>query len=92
MINIEKLKKDAEEKKKFRKKCYKKILEMCLCKIEIVAKTDVTNTWFEIPSFVFGFPSYKIQDASKYIMKKLEVNGFKVFFLKPNILLINWLI
>ena len=92
MINIEKLRKDAEEKKKFRKKCYKKILEMCLCKIEIVAKTETTNTWYEIPSFVFGYPSYKIEEASRYVMKKLEENGFKVFFLKPNIIFINWLI
>ena len=92
MINIEKLKKDAEEKKKFRKKCYKKILEMCLSKIEIVAKTETTKTWYEIPAFVFGYPSYKIEEASKYVMKKLEENGFKVFFLKPNIIFINWLI
>lgn len=92
MINIEKLKKDAEEKKKYKKKCFKKILEMCLSKIEIVAKTDTTNTWYEIPVFVFGYPSYKIEEASKYVMKKLEENGFKVFFLKPNIIFINWLI
>ena len=92
MINIEKLKKDAEEKKKFKKKCYKKILEMCLNKIEIVAKTDTNNTWFEIPVFLFGYPSYKIEDASNYVMKKLKDNGFKVFFLNPNLLFINWLI
>ena len=92
MISIEKLKKDAEEKKKYKKKCFKKIFEMCLSKIEIVAKTNTTNTWYEIPIFIFGFPSYNIEEASEYVTKKLEKNGFKVFFLKPNIIFINWLI
>ena len=92
MINVDKLKKDAEERRKFKKKCFKKILEMCLTKIELVAKTNTTNTWFEIPVFVLGYPSYEIEDCSRYIMKKLKKNGFKVFFLNPNFLFINWLI
>lgn len=90
MINVDKLKKDAEERRKFKKKCFKKILEMTLTKIEIVAKTNITNTWFEIPMFVLGFPSFEIDDCANYIIKKLKKNGFKVFFLKPNFLFINW--
>jgi hypothetical protein len=92
MINVDKLKKDADERKKFKKKCFKKILELCLKKIEIVAETDITNTWFEIPVFMLGFPSYEIEYSAKYIMNRLRKNGFKVFFLKPNFLFINWLI
>lgn len=92
MINVDKLKKDAEERKKFKKKCFKNILELCLKKIEIVAKTNITNTWFEIPVFLLGFPSYEIDDSAEYIMKQLKKNGFKVYFLKPNFLFINWLI
>jgi len=92
MINVDKLKKDAEERRKFKKKCFKKILDMTLTKIEFVAKTNITNTWFEIPMFVLGFPSFEIEDCANYIMKRLKKNGFKVFFLKPNFLFINWLI
>ena len=61
-------------------------------KIEIVAKTNTISTWFEIPIFMLGFPSYDINDSAEYIMEKLKKNGFKVFFLKPNFLFINWLI
>lgn len=92
MINIEKLRKDAEERKRFKKKCFKKLLDMCLTKIEIVAITDANNTWFEIPSFIFGYPSYKVNEAADYIIKKLVKNGFKVNFLNPNLLFINWLV
>lgn len=92
MINIEKLKKDAEERKRYKKRCFKKLLEMCLIKIEIVAVTDAKTTWFEIPSFIFGYPSYNITEAAEYILKKLKKNGFKVNFLHPNLLFINWLI
>ena len=92
MINVNKLKKDAKKRKKYKKKCFKKILDMCLRKIEIVAKTNTISTWFEIPVFVLGFPSYTIDDSAEYIMEKLKKNGFKVFFLKPNFLFINWMI
>ena len=93
MINVDKLKKDAEERKKFKKKCFKKILELCLRKIEIVAKTDIISTWFEIPVFMLGYPSYEIEDSANYIMKKLRKNGFKVFFLKPTdiIIFFDWI-
>jgi archaellum component FlaF (FlaF/FlaG flagellin family) len=92
MINVNKLKKNAEERKKFKKKCFKKILDMCLTKIEIVSQTDTTSTWFEIPIFILGSPSFEIEDCANYITNKLKKNGFKVFFLKPNFLFVNWLI
>ena len=78
MINIEKLKKDAEERKRYKKRCFKKLLEMCLIKIEIVAVTDAKTTWFEIPSFIFGYPSYDITEAAEYILKKLKKNGYSL--------------
>ena len=92
MINIDKLKKDAEDRMKFKKKCFKKILEMCLSKIEIVATTNTAKTWFEIPAFVLGFPSYEMSEAAAYVIRKLKKNGFTVFFLNPNIIFINWLV
>ena len=79
MINVDKLK----------KKCFKKILDQCLKKMEIDAKTNITNTWFEIPVFMSGFPSYEIEYSAKYIIKRLSKNGFKIFFLNHNFLFIN---
>jgi len=90
MINLDKLRKEALERKNYKKKCFTKTLNLCLNKIKIVAKTGATETWFEIPMFSLGQPSFEIKECSKYIMKKLKHNGFSSTYLKPNILLINW--
>ena len=71
-------------------KCFNKILEFINNKIILVAKTDTTTTWYEIPLFLLGYPTYEIPECSEYIIKKLKKNGFNVNFLHPNILLINW--
>jgi len=90
MINISKLKAEARKRKKFKKECFRKILEMCLNKIEIVSKTGVTKSWFEIPVFLLGYPTYKMSECSKYIIKKLKNDGFKTNFIDPNLILIDW--
>ena len=37
-----------------------------------------------------GNPIYNVKDCSKFLIKKLEKDGFKINFLEPNILLIDW--
>jgi hypothetical protein len=90
MVNIKELKKNAAERKELKKKCFNKILEFVNNKILIIAKTDCTATWYEIPLFLLGHPTYEIKDCGKYLMKKLKKNGFNVNFLEPNIILISW--
>ena len=90
MVNIQELKKNAEEKKKLKIKCFNKILELVNNKILIISKTDSTSTWYEIPLFLLGYPTYEIKDCSKYLITKLTKNGFTVNYLEPNIILISW--
>ena len=77
-------------KKKIKKECFKKILELINNKILLISKTEETSTWFEIPLFMLGYPTYDINECSSYLKLKLETKEFKVNFLEPNILLINW--
>ena len=90
MISVKELKEIAERKKKIKKECFKKILELVNNKILLISKTDQTSTWFEIPLFMLGYPTYEIKESSNYIIKKLSEKEFNVNFLEPNILLINW--
>ena len=90
MINVEKLKKEAKKREKLKKECYNKILTLINNKIIIVSKTNNTSTWFEIPLFMLGYPTYELKECSDYLIEKIKKNGFKISFLNPNILLINW--
>lgn len=90
MINTKQLKLDRNKKDNIKLQSYNKILELINNKILIVSKTKETNTWFEIPIIMLGYPSYEIIDCSNFLIKKLKKNGFNVNFLNPNILLINW--
>jgi len=90
MVNTKELRKNAEDRKSLKKECFNKILEFVNKKILLVSKTNTNSTWYEIPLFLLGHPTYEINECSNYLIKKLKKNGFNVNFLHPNILLINW--
>lgn len=90
MISVNDIKKEKKKINKFRKSCFKHILELINNKIGIISKTDTRSTYYEIPLFVIGYPTYEIKDVVDYISPKLKKNGFEVSFLNPNYLLINW--
>ena len=90
MVNIKELKKNAEERKELKKKCFSKILDFVNNKILLISKTECTSTWYEIPLFLLGHPTYEVKDCADYLIRKLTKNGFNVNFLEPNIILINW--
>jgi hypothetical protein len=90
MVKAKDLCKLQEEKKKLKENTFKKILERIEKKISIASNSDFYYTYYEIPELILGLPLYSIQDCITYVKKKLEKNGFKVFFSEPNILLISW--
>ena len=90
MVNINELKKEEENRKSLKKQCFNKILEFINNKIILVSRANSKRTWYEIPLFLLGHPTYEMDECSSYLIKKLSKNGFNVNFLNPNILLINW--
>ena len=67
--------------------------ELLVHLIKIISNKDFINNKNpnnEIPFYIFGYPIYDVKDCSKFLIKKLEKNGFNVNFLDPNILLIDW--
>lgn len=90
-ININKLKKQEKERRKIREKCFDNIKNMALKKIELVAKTGLTNcVLFRVPMFILGEPSYDIKQCTNYLIKKLEKRGFKAILFQEIDLLIYW--
>ena len=90
MVNTKELRKNAETRKSLKHECFNKILEFIDNKILLVSKTNTKSTWYEIPLFLLGHPTYEMKECSDYLLKKLKKNGFTANFLNPNILLINW--
>lgn len=46
---------------------------------------------FEVPSFVFGFPIYTMEEATEYLSTQLISAGYWVWIVDTKYLLISWL-
>ena len=90
MIDANKLRNEAKLKKKFKIECFEKIFQMCLNKIEIVSKTNIDKTWFEIPNFILGYPKYEPNEISTYLIKSLKKLDFNSWMVTNTIIVIDW--
>ena len=69
---------------------YDKVLQQCHIRIKYYSTFEKTTCFFGIPEFVIGVPLFDVQELRKYIMNSLEKNGFKLMYLHPNWLMIDW--
>ena len=69
---------------------YDKILKQCHCRIKHYSKYEKTTCFFAIPEFIIGVPLFDVQELQKYLINSLEKNGFKLMYLHPNWLMIDW--
>jgi hypothetical protein len=46
---------------------------------------------FEVPSYIWGYPIYRIDEARDYLMKELIDSGFHVWVVNEIYLLISWM-
>ena len=82
--------KDLVEKEDPKKDVYKLILEDCYRKIKAKHKQNIKFFTFVIPFIRLGFPLYNMNEALKYIFKKLKKGGFQVQVASENSLYISW--
>jgi len=69
---------------------YDKILKQCHVRIKNYSKYEKTTCFFSIPEFIIGVPLYDVNELRTYMMNSLEKNGFKLMYLHPNWLMIDW--
>jgi hypothetical protein len=69
---------------------YDKILKQCHCRIKYYSKFEKTTCFFAIPEFIIGVPLFDVGELRIYMMNSLERNGFKLMYMHPNWLMIDW--
>ena len=90
MVKANELIKQQEERKKIKKKTFSKILNLVEKRIQMSSNSNNYYTWYEIPELILGLPIYNLNECKKYLIKKLEKNGFKTELYEPNLILITW--
>lgn len=89
-IDINSLFETTNQKELKRLETYDKILKQCHSRIKYYSKFEKTTCFFAIPEFIIGVPVYNIIELRTYLMNSLEKNGFKLMYLHPNWLMIDW--
>lgn len=91
-INIDDLYTRKREVENNKLKIYRNILNRVHKKIKISSRQKLNNqfTFFVIPEFLVGTPTYDIAACTAFIIDKLKENGFNVKYTYPNLLFISW--
>jgi hypothetical protein len=90
MVRAKDLLKIQKEREKKKIKLYKKVHLKVEKKIVLSSNTNYYECWYSVPEFIMGMPLYKLSYCIKYIVNRLEKDGFKVQVFEPNLLYISW--
>ena len=89
-LDINSLFESSNQKTLKRLETYDDILKKCHTRIKYYSKFEKTTCFFAIPEFLIGVPLYDVTELRTYMMNSLEKNGFKLMYLHPNWLMIDW--
>lgn len=89
-LTIDEIRKLNRKRKELRKEAYRKVFQLCLHKIKLVAKTGFEHLYFELPLVVSGYPYYDINECIEYISKKLTNLELRHRLMDKNHIYIEW--
>ncbi len=90
-LNIDELYIDRNKRRLVKFDIFDTILKRCHTKIKYVAKkSDMCACIYQVPSFLYGLPSYNLFECVYYIIRELVRDGFTVKYAEPDILFITW--
>jgi hypothetical protein len=58
---------------------------------QCIHNTGAPYIIYEVPSFVFGYPLYKISEALEFLVKEYIAAGYWVWVVEQKYLLISWI-
>jgi hypothetical protein len=87
---VNEIKKFIHEREKGRLLIYEDILEKCYHRIQSSVVRDDPFSLYVVPDFIIGKPTYNFANCIQYIIFRLKNNGFKVKYIYPNALQIEW--
>ena len=90
MVKADKLIKEQKQRENKKHETFDKILVKIEKKIILASAANYYYTWYSIPEFIVGLPSYALNPCKDYIEIKLKNDGFETEFFEPNILFIKW--
>lgn len=89
--NINNLHNEKNIKEKIKTEAYILVLNKCIEKIIYTNKhTEQTYIFFDVPRFLIDYPFYDMNSCVMFIMNKLVPNNYKVSFIAPFYLYIDW--
>jgi len=91
-INLDDLYERERQQHAQREKIYSRILNRAHTQIKTTSRqrNGAKFTFFLIPEFLVGTPTYDVAACTAYIIDKLETNGFYIKYTHPNLLFISW--
>ena len=89
-LNINDLFETTNHKTLRRLETYDGILKQCHCRIKYYSKFEKTTCFFAIPEFIIGVPLFDVTELRTYMINSLRKNGFKIMYLHPNWLMVDW--
>ena len=89
-LNILELHRTIKAKQGLIREVYDIILNKCHRRIELTTENQKLKCFFEVPSFVLGYPLYDLNKCVEYIINALKNNGFVIEYYFPNYIYISW--
>ena len=89
--NINSLHKEKNTKEQAKIDVFSLVLNKCIEKITFTNRhTDKTFIIFEVPKILIGYTNYDMNLCIQYLMTKLSRENYKVDFMDPFYLYIDW--
>tara|TARA_R100001163_G_scaffold65832_1_gene65439 strand:- start:6904 stop:7824 length:921 start_codon:yes stop_codon:yes gene_type:complete len=90
-LNLDELRKEERSSAKTANQIYKLILAKCHQKIRRTnSTTDSRRCYYDIPSFIPGYPVYNVPYAKNYVIQQLLNNGLYVENIGQSRIYISW--
>jgi hypothetical protein len=90
MVKAQDLINEQKERDNIKFKTFAKVFKNIEKKITLASSSNYYYVWYEIPTFIIGYPLYNIKECKKYVIKNIKENGFEIEEYESNILLIKW--
>lgn len=90
MVKAQDLIKSQKKREEIKYKTFLKIYDNIEKKISFASASNFYYVWYEVPEFIIGFPLYNLEECKKYVVNKIQENGFTVEEFDVNIILITW--
>jgi len=91
MVKADDLINAQKQREKHKEVIYKKIYKKVETKIIQSSAMNLYECWYQLPEFLFNIPLYDLEGCKYYLENKLKRDGFSVYFININTIVISWM-